>query len=276
MLGLPGRVTRAARGLIGMALAGPAPRTPFAGPNSAARRFASVRLPARAMTITARRLGGRPADLVLALVAEALGRVYAARGEPAGGRSVRVMIPQTLRAARVAPQSPDLSARAGGRLPGNHAAGLLLDLPVGPGPLAERVRGIHALWRARLRRGDVGASAAVLRAVKLLPAPLQRAFARRCYTGRRFNLIVSVFPGIRRPSQLLGTRIADVYPVLALANGVGLAIGAMTWGQSLSIGLLADEALVPDVGAVADEIERAFAAAQQAASGRIAAAAERR
>jgi hypothetical protein len=153
-----------------------------------------------------------------------------------------------------------------GGLPGNHAAGLLLDLPIGPMPLAERVRTIHALWRARLRRGDVGASAAVLRATKLLPAPLQRAFARRCYTARRFNLIVSVFPGVRQPGRLLGRQVAEVYPVLALADGVGLAIGAMTWGQSLSIGLLADGALVPDVGALADEIGRAFAAAQRAAA----------
>jgi hypothetical protein len=132
-------------------------------------------------------------------------------------------------------------------------------------PLAERVPAVHRLWRARLRRGDVVASAAMLRATKLLPAPLQRAFARRCYTGRRFNMIVSVFPGVRQPGQLLGTRIAEVYPVLALADGVGLAIGAMTWGHSLSIGLLADEVLVPDVGALAGEITRAFAAAQRAA-----------
>lgn len=270
VLGLPGRVTRVVRGLIGMALAGPAPRTRLTGENSPGRRFASVSLPARAVTITARRLGGSPADLVLALVAEALGRLYATRGEPVDGRSVRVMVPHTLRAARAAPRParprvPPPGESADARLPGNHTAGLLLDLPIGPVPLAERVGTIRMLWRARLRRGDVGASAVVLRATKLLPAPLQRAFARRCYTARRFNLIVSVFPGVRQPTQLLGAQIAEVYPVLALANGVGLAIGAMTWGKSLSIGLLADEALVPDVGVLADEIKRAFAAAQRAA-----------
>jgi WS/DGAT/MGAT family acyltransferase len=266
IFGMPGRVTRAARGLAGMALAGPAPCTSLTGKNSPGRRFASVTLPARGVTITARRLGGSPADLVLALVAEALGRIFAARGEPADGRTVRVMVPHTLRAARAAPRPTGPGALAPGEsahrgLPGNRAAGLLLDLPVGRVCLADRVRTVHLLWRARLRRGDVGASAAVLRATRLLPVPLQRAFARRCYTGRRFNLIVSVFPGVRQPSQLLGTQIAEVYPVLALADGVGLAIGAMTWGQSLAIGLLADEALVPDLGALAREIERAFAAA---------------
>jgi hypothetical protein len=179
------------------------------------------------------------------------------------------LVPHRLRAARPAPRpaGPGVLASgepANGGLPGNRAAGLLLDLPVGPLPLAERVRAVHLLWRARLRRGDVGASAAVLRGTKLLPVPLQRAFARWCYTGRRFNLIVSVFPGVRQPSQLLGTQINEVYPVLALADRVGLAIGAMTWGQSLAFGLLADEVLVPDLGALAEVIQRAFAAAQQA------------
>jgi hypothetical protein len=56
-----------------------------------------------------------------------------------------------------------------------------------------------------------------------------------------------------------------VYPVLALADGVGLAVGAMTWGRSLCIGLLADETLVPDLDQLAGEIKRSFEASQRAA-----------
>ncbi len=46
--------------------------------------------------------------------------------------------------------------------------------------------------------------------------------------------------------------------VLALADGVGLAIGVMTWEQSLSIGILADAALVPDVDVLAARFTDAF------------------
>lgn len=56
-----------------------------------------------------------------------------------------------------------------------------------------------------------------------------------------------------------------MYPVLALADGIGLAIGAMTWQRSLSVGILADAALVPDVARLAAEFTGAFAACRAAA-----------
>jgi hypothetical protein len=37
------------------------------------------------------------------------------------------------------------------------------------------------------------------------------------------DLLVSVFPGTRRSHRLLGARVEEVYPVLALA------VGVMTW-----------------------------------------------
>jgi hypothetical protein len=143
--------------------------------------------------------------------------------------------------------------------PENRTAGVLLDLPIGPMSLAERVAAVRALRQARLRRGDVDASAFVLRAMNLLPPPLQRVIARTAFTSRRFSLIVSVFPGTRQPRQLLGAQVTDVFPVLALADGVGLALGAMTWGQSLSIGIMADPALIPDAALLAAGIRDAFA-----------------
>jgi diacylglycerol O-acyltransferase / wax synthase len=109
---------------------------------------------------------------------------------------------------------------------------VLLDLPVGPMSLAERVTAVRAARQSQLRRGDAEASAFVLRAMNLLPSPLQRAIARMAFTSRRFSLIVSVFPGTRQTRQLLGAEVTEVFPVLALADGVGLAVGAMTWGRS--------------------------------------------
>jgi hypothetical protein len=150
-------------------------------------------------------------------------------------------------------------------VPTNRTAGVLLDLPIGLMSLPERAAAIQAVRQARLRRGDADATAFVIAAMNLLPAPLQRAFARRVYTRRRFNVIVSIFPGLRRTRHLLGAQIATVFPVLALADGVGLAVGAMAWGRSMSIGLLADPALTPGVALLADEIAKAFAASERLA-----------
>jgi diacylglycerol O-acyltransferase / wax synthase len=265
----PGRAARVVGGLAGMSLAGRTRPAAINGASTGRREFAAVSIDSRAVTITARQLGVSQADLLLALTADALGRHLAARGGSAN-RTVRVMVPRTLRAAGQAlrghtPGSQNAAGDESDRLPTNRTAGVLLDLPVGPMPMAERASAIQAMRQARLRRGDADATAFVIAAMNLLPAPLERAFARRVYTRRRFNMIVSIFPGLRRTRHLLGAEIATVFPVLALADGVGLAVGAMAWSRSMSIGLLADPALTPGVTLLADEIAKAFAASERLA-----------
>lgn len=251
-------------GAVALALTGPARRSCLDGPGMiGGRKFATIRLPSRAFTILARRFGTNTSGLVLALVAEGIGELMAKRGQPANGRDVRVMVPLTARKGGVSywPRANGSAPDHGHQreLPSNQAAGLLLDLPVEPMPLAERVTAIHQMWSSRLRRGDAQAAAVILRAMNVLPAPLQRAFARMSYCSSRFNMIVSIFPGIRQRRLFLGAEVTEVYPVLALADGVGMAIGAMTWGRSLSLGFLADEQLVPDLPLLVSAIDRSFA-----------------
>ena len=256
------------RGAVALALTSPAPR--IRGHRRSiggGRSFATIKLPSRAFRITARRLRTNPTALVLALVAEALGELMTRRGQLTGGRHVRVLAPLTARKGMISPRRAGGSGAALAHAsqrepPSNQASGLLLDLPLEPMTLAERVTAIQRMWAARLRRGDAQAAALILRAMNLLPAPLQRAVARMSYCGRRFNMIVSVFPGIRRRHFLLGAEVSEVYPVLALADGAALAIGAMTWRGSLCLGLLADEQLIPGLPALATAIKRSFAAHQ--------------
>ena len=131
-------------------------------------------------------------------------------------------------------------------------------MPVGPLPQAQRLASVQTQIGLHLRRAEPDGAALVLRAMNLLPPPVQRRAAAAVYQHRWFNLLVSVFPGDRRSHRLLGTRVQEVYPVLPLAGGVGLAIGAMTWERSLSVGILADAALVPDVDKLAAEVADAF------------------
>ena len=261
---------RVARGLAGMALA--APPNPIGTDAVVAddrREFAAVSLDARTVATRARQLKVGTVDLVLAVAADALGQRMARQGQPAVGRRVRAMVPCSLRPAGRSPGGRGTSAQTavasgerngGGAGPGNRIAGVLLDLPVGPMSLAERVTAVRAARQSQLRRGDAEASAFVLRAMNLLPSPLQRAIARMAFTSRRFSLIVSVFPGTRQNRQLLGAEVTEVFPVLALADGVGLAIGAMTWGRSLSVGIMANPALIPDAALLAAGMRHAFTA----------------
>jgi hypothetical protein len=264
-----GTALRVIRGLAGMSLA--APPSPIGVDGGVAghrREFTAVSLDARMVAIKARLLGAGTVDFVLAVAASALGQLMAGRGQAAVGRTVRAMVPCSLRSAGRSPgrgRAPILAAATGrenrdGAGPGNRTAGMLLDLPVGPMSLVERVAAVQASRQARQRGGDADASAFVLRAMNLLPPPLQRAIARTSFTSKRFSLIVSVFPGTRKPRRLLGAEVTEVFPVLALADGVGLALGAMTWGRSLSIGIMANPALIPDVALMAASIRNAFSA----------------
>jgi diacylglycerol O-acyltransferase / wax synthase len=264
---------RVTRGLVGLALAArPGPIGVDGGVADHRREFAAVSLNAKMVAAQARLLGAGTVDLVLAVAAGALAPLIAGQGQPAVGRTVRAMVPCSLRSAGHLPTGRGVPARAGaasggGSGPGNRIAGVMLDLPVGPMSLAERVAAVRAERMARLRRGDADASAFVLHAMNILPSPLQRAIARTAFTSRRFSLIVSVFPGTRQPRQLHGAEVTEVFPVLALADGVGLAVGAMTWGRSLSIGIMSDPALIPDAAVLAAGIRNAFAAEDSGSAG---------
>jgi hypothetical protein len=142
--------------------------------------------------------------------------------------------------------------------PSNRTAGVLLDLPTKAMAFTDRLAAIRDQHDKCVRRGDAEAAAFVLEAMNLLPAPLQRRGARSFYSGSWLGMVVSIFPGVRRPCRLLGEGIAAVYPVLALAEGTNLAMGAMTWGSSMSVSLLGAGDVAGDLGRLASEIEQCF------------------
>ena len=174
----------------------------------------------------ARALGTSTTTVVLTLVAEAL-------AEP-GATTVRAMVPLTAR----------LRAGADTSDTGNRTAAVAVDLPVGPAPVRRRVAAVaDAVSRAQAS-GQAEGSAAVLTALGRLPRPVQRLFAHLTYHGRFFHLIVSVMPGVRRPLHIGGGLVREVVPVLPLAHGVGVAVGAIAWGRTLGVGLAVDDAVL--------------------------------
>ena len=246
---------RTTRGFGHLAAAGTAPRVSLCGPlTSHHRRYVPLKLPARDIALAARGLGTGITDFILTVIADALGRLLRSRGENTAGRVIRIAVP------RARPSH----AGQHGRSPGNRTTAVCIDLPLGPLPVAERLSAVRGQVESHLGHGEQDAALA-LRAMNLLPPPVQQRTAALLYRDRWFNLLVSVFPGIRHRHRLLGARVEEVYPVLALADGVGLAIGAMTWEKSLSIGILADAALIPDVDVLVAELSHAFADYQRAA-----------
>lgn len=236
---------RVISGLRRLALTGPAPKSPVSGPmNGPSRRFVSFTVPSRELMATARRLRAGSTAVVLTMIGDAVSRVPTDREAPAGERALRIMVPRTVRDGLSAADS------------GNWTAAVPVDVPIGPMSRRDRLAVVQQRLETLLHGNATIAANWVMRAMGILPASVHAAASRAIYNGNWFNVIVSVFPGNRVPRTLTGAKALEVYPVLPVADEVGLAVGAMTWGTDLSFGITADAALVPDaahLGALARE-----------------------
>jgi hypothetical protein len=222
------------RGLWALARSGRAPNTPLgAESHSPARRHELLRLPGQPLRHVAHALGVTDTELLLAVFAEAAHRVMGAHAD--APTQLRLMVPWSLRGTK--------SLRAGG----NRTGAVAVDLPIGPLDLGERISAVRAAVRERTGAGVPEAANLVVRALGLLPPGAQAKAAKAVYRSRWFNAIGTVLPGPRWEVRLHGARLCEAYPVLPLAEGVGLAWGAMTWGESVMLCLTGTEELTGTV-----------------------------
>lgn len=241
-------------GLWSLGRGGRAPRSGINGPmRTPSRHFVSLALPAGEVRDTARTLGVSTSELVLTVVADALHRLLAGRGESA--RSLLAMVPRSMRTPRTR------------RAAGNWTGGARVSLPVAAMSPLSRLRETQRRLRRSLRYGEPQASRFLMRAMGALPAPLEARVARWTYRSRWFNLIVSVIPGPRRPYSFAGVRLTEVYPVLPLADEVGLAVGVLSWGEALTVGMTTDVTLLSDADQLAEEVRASFTTFRRVATG---------
>jgi hypothetical protein len=80
--------------------------------------------------------------------------------------------------------------------------------------------------------------------LRLLPEPCAAWFARTVYGGRFLHLVVSNLPGSPEQLTMLGRPTAGVYPILPLAPGTPLALGALSWAGELGIGVATDPTML--------------------------------
>jgi WS/DGAT/MGAT family acyltransferase len=232
---------RLVRGLASLAAGGRAPAPRPAAASTPNRRLTMVGLPAAKVRSAARSYRTSTSALLLAVLAEALHQ----RGATTQAR-VAAMVPLTARAAR----RPDST--------GNDTAAVRLNLPVGPMSPNRRIAEVSVELSHLDRVGQPDASRAVVHVLGRLPALLHARLARIVYSRRFFTLIASVLPGPRRAHHLLGARVTSVFPVLPLADGVGLAVGYLNWGDVIGVGVTTDSGLFPDGDEFADDLKRAF------------------
>jgi WS/DGAT/MGAT family acyltransferase len=239
-----------------------APRTSLNGNLSSRRRYATVALPLEDARLAARVHGVTVNDVLLAGVAGALRRLFAARGEMHEHPLV-AMVPVSTR---------QVAAERGGAGPGDNEIGALRSVTIGNVTLGNRVSGMLVSLAseidepvARLRaisRGTCVAKAQerltgsrLLADLAQLAPPALTSRAARWTSGLRlfdrlpplFNVVVSSVPGPDLTMWCAGSQVVALHPVGPVADGVGLNITSLTYQGSVHFGLLGCRRLVPDV-----------------------------
>ncbi|MBE8520197.1 wax ester/triacylglycerol synthase family O-acyltransferase [Amycolatopsis sp. H6(2020)] len=225
------------------------PLSPVSAPPSAERRLGFVRLPLAELRRVRRVHGGTTNDVVLAVLAGALREWLVNRGQRADGRTLRALIPVSVR------------GRAAGQLGGNKLSGYLCDLPVGEDDPVERLRVVRrAMTRNKAAGPSRGAGALPLLAGRVPPL-LHRLGTRTAGQAAPmlFDLVITTVPVPPARLSLDGARLTEVYPFVPLAPRHAVGIAVATYRDSVHIGLQVNGAAVPDVGSLRDAVLKSAA-----------------
>jgi diacylglycerol O-acyltransferase len=243
------RLSESLVGVGAMAWAGlnPAPPSPFnvrIGPH---RRFTWVRSDLATFKAVKDAVGGTVNDVVLTVVAGALGRYMRLQGDPTDDVVLKAMVPISVRA------DVDRGAL------GNRVSAMWAPLPVG------MTDPIQRLLRIRQEMHDIKDSgqavgAQVLTDLSGFVAPTIVAQAARLQARQRFfNVVVTNVPGPQFPLYLLGHQLEAIFPLVPLATNTALGIAILSYNGQLNFGLTADYDALPDVETLAEEIQSCIA-----------------
>jgi WS/DGAT/MGAT family acyltransferase len=232
----------------------PAPHSPLNAPAGRQRRVALARAELEQVKRIRSVHGGTVNDVLLTVVTGALREWLLSRGEPVvGGTSIRALVPVSLQEDEVGGAS--------------RVTAHLVDLPVGePNPRVRLARLGYAM--RGLGRNDRSRTADRLIALTGFAPPTVHALGARAARGlsrRLFNLVITNVPGPQVPLYAAGGQMLEVFPVVPLARGQGLAIGMTSYHGTVFFGLTADRDTVGDVDVLADMVEQQVAELLEAA-----------
>lgn len=198
---------------------------------SARRGFATTAFDLSAIRTVARERGVRVTDVLLGLLAVGVRRTHPELSAAVGHR-LRVSVPIMLREPH--------SAAAG-----NLTAAAMVDLPLTDTVDDVRLREIsHATARLRTPTRALASRFVMATVLGLCPVGVHRWFARKVYGPAFLQAIVSNMPGPEPAMSIAGIPLDRVVPILPLAPGAPIALGALSWTGVLGVGLAVDAELV--------------------------------
>jgi diacylglycerol O-acyltransferase / wax synthase len=232
----------------------PAPRTPFNRPISPRRQFAWAQFPFSEIREIRSALGGTINDIVLTVIAGALGDYLRTHGYPTDGVELRTMCPVNMR------QGDDQATL------GNLVSMMLAPLCVGIDDPLERLAAQREVMERLKAEDQAGSLYAMTGLASLMPPVWQALAAQFDVAVHPLNTVTSNVPGPQIPLYLAGRQLLHWYPLGVLSPNIGLFNAILSYNHALTIGATVDPALMPDVWRYASFLREAFDELRQAAS----------
>jgi WS/DGAT/MGAT family acyltransferase len=222
-----------ARGMRGMItdLLEPAIRDPLAEYTSGlSRRFDVMQIPLARLEAVKAPLGVTINDLVLAVLAGALGAYHRKRGIHVA--ALNCMVPMNLRGRD---ERDSL---------GNRVGTFTVRLPLAERRPLRRLEIVTAQTRAAKSDRRGAAAPVFLQAVGLLPGFAFRWIARQSLG--KFNLACTNVPGVRERRYMAGARIEALYPFASVVEGTPLVMALLSYAGVMHVGIDSDPEAIPD------------------------------
>ena len=226
--------------------AAPGSLTGSIGPH---RRWTRARAELDDIRTARQALGGTINDVVLTVLTRGFRDLLISRGEPVEGRTVRSLVPVSIRTEE---QRGALN---------NRVSAVFADLPVGLDDALAR----HAEIRRQMdgikeARGAVAGERLVQMAgfaPPMLAVLAGRLTARLPH--RTFNTATTNVPGPQQPLYFAGRRLLESTPLIPLAGGVRVVVGIFSYNGTVTFGVTGDYASASDVDVLARGIEAGIA-----------------
>jgi diacylglycerol O-acyltransferase len=224
-----------------------APASPFNVPIGPYRRFAWVQVQLDELKRIKNETGGTVNDVVLAAVAGALGRYLRAHGHAIQDLELKAMVPISVRADD-----------EHGAL-GNRVSSYIAPLPIGIEDPLERLKAVSATM-GDLKQSKQAVGATLMTELADFAPPTIVGQAARLQSRQRFfNMVVTNVPGPQFPLYLMGRRLQRVVPMVPLAKRQAVCFGIMSYDGNVDFGLIGDFDAIPDLDALAGDLEASLA-----------------
>jgi diacylglycerol O-acyltransferase len=252
------RLVELARGGSAMARAvRPARGSSLSGQVGPHRRWSWARARLSDVTTVRAAFGGTVNDVVLSVVANGFRELLQSRGESVEGRTVRTMVPVSVR------RPHDRGVYD------NRVSAVFADLPVGVGDPVERLHAVRAQMDG-LKESKQAVAGEVLVSLSGFAPPMLLALgARIAVRAPQLNVETATtnVPGPQRPVYTLGRRLLETFPYAPVLGPIRIVVSIFSYDGALGFGVVGDLDGAPDIDVLSAGIERGLAELVAAAGG---------